>query len=234
MSTQTPLQPLFRIAPNDFSSVNGRTRCVICWAVKTTEKLTVATLTTFPRMCQWKQPDSEGHRVHDSKVGTFWKWPRDRKEQCDHSGLEVGPCLSAQRQPRELCGDSISCPASWLLRRRWWHPTLGPLPGKPHGRRSLVGCSPWAHQELDTMERLHFHFSLSRIGEGNGNPLQCSCLEDPRVGGAWWAAVYGVAQNWTWLKRLSSSSSYRCGGGYLDWSICQTQRLRHHNEWILL
>ena len=68
------------------------------------------------------------------------------------------------------------------------------LPGKSHGRRSLVGCSPWGHWELDTTERLHFHFSLSRIGEGNGNPLQCSCLENPRDGGAWWAAVYGVAQ----------------------------------------
>ena len=53
----------------------------------------------------------------------------------------------------------------------------------------------------------HFHFSLSCIGEGNGNPLQCSCLENPRDGGAWWAAVYGVTQNWTQLKRLSSSSS---------------------------
>ena len=56
-------------------------------------------------------------------------------------------------------------------------------------------------------ERLHFHFSLSCIGEGNGNPLQCSCLENPRDGGPWWAAVYGVAQSRTRLKRLSSSSS---------------------------
>ena len=56
-------------------------------------------------------------------------------------------------------------------------------------------------------EQLHFHFSLSCIGEGNGNPLQCSCLENPRDGGAWWAAIYGVAQSWTRLKRLSSSSS---------------------------
>ena len=55
-------------------------------------------------------------------------------------------------------------------------------------------------------ERLHFHFSVSRIGEGNGNPLQCSCLENPRDGEAWWAAVSGVAQSWTQLKRLSSSS----------------------------
>ena len=91
--------------------------------------------------------------------------------------------------------------------RRQWHPTLVLLPGKSHGRRSLVGCSPWGREESDTTERLHFHFSLSCTGEGNGNPLQCSCLENPRDGGAWWAAVYGVAQSRTWLTRLSSSSS---------------------------
>ena len=78
---------------------------------------------------------------------------------------------------------------SW---RRQWHPTPVLLPGKSHGWRSLVGCSPWGHEESDTTERLHFHFSLSRIGEGNGNLLQYSCLENPRDGGAWWAAVYGV------------------------------------------
>ena len=83
------------------------------------------------------------------------------------------------------------------------------LPGESHGQRSLVGCSPWGCWELDTTERLHFHFSLSCTGEGNGNPLQCSCLENPRDGGAWWAAIYGVTQSRTQLKRLSSSSS-RC------------------------
>ena len=81
------------------------------------------------------------------------------------------------------------------------------LPGKSHGWRSLVGCSPWGRQELDTTERLHFPFSLSCIGEGNGNPLQCSCLQNPRDGGAWWAAISGVAQSRTQLKQLSSSSS---------------------------
>ena len=91
---------------------------------------------------------------------------------------------------------------SW---RRQWQPTPVLLPGKSHGRRSLVGCSPWGREESDTTERLHFHFSLSCIGEGNGSPLQCSCLENPRDSGAWWAAVYGVAQSWTQLKRLSSS-----------------------------
>ena len=91
--------------------------------------------------------------------------------------------------------------------RRQWQPTPVLLPGKSHGQRSLVGYSPWGRQESDTTEWLHFDFSLSRIGEGNGNPLQCSCLENPRDGGAWWAAVYGVAQSRTQLKRLSSSSS---------------------------
>ena len=90
-------------------------------------------------------------------------------------------------------------------RRRQWQPTPVPLPGKSHGWRSLVGCSPWGHEE--STEQLHFHFSLSCIGEGNGNPLQCSCLENPRDGGAWWAAVYGVTQSQTRLKRLSSSSN---------------------------
>ena len=77
---------------------------------------------------------------------------------------------------------------------------------KIHGRRSLVGYSPWGRKESDTTERLHFHFSLYCIGEGNGNPRQYSCLENPRDGRAWWAAVYGVAQSRTRLKRLGSSS----------------------------
>ena len=95
------------------------------------------------------------------------------------------------------------------VRRRQWHPTPVLLPGKSHGRRSLVGSSPWGRKESGTTERLHFQFSLSCIEEGNGNPLQCSCLENPSDRGAWWAAVYGVAQSQTRLKRLSSSSSSR-------------------------
>ena len=68
-----------------------------------------------------------------------------------------------------------------------------------------MGCSPWGCKKSGTTERLPFHFSLSCIGEGNGSPLQCSCLENPRDGGAWWAAGCGVAQSRTRLKRLSSS-----------------------------
>ena len=93
--------------------------------------------------------------------------------------------------------------------RRQWHPTLVLLPGKFHGQRSLVGCSPWGREELDMTEQIRFHFSLSCTGEGNGNPLQCSRLENPRDGGTWWAAVYGAVQSQTRLKRLSSSSSSR-------------------------
>ena len=70
-------------------------------------------------------------------------------------------------------------------RRRQWHPTPVLLPGKSHGQRSLAGYSSWGCEESDMTEELHFHFSLSFIGEGNGNPLQCSCLENPRDGGAW-------------------------------------------------
>ena len=81
------------------------------------------------------------------------------------------------------------------FRRRQWHPTPVLLPGKSHGRRSLVGCSPWGHWELDTTQWLHFDFSLSCIGEGNGNPLLCSCLENPGDRGAWWAAVCGVTES---------------------------------------
>ena len=87
------------------------------------------------------------------------------------------------------------------------------LPGKSHGRRSLVGCSPWGREELDTTERLHFHFPLSCIGEGNGNPLQCSCLENPRDGGAWWAAVYGVIQS----RTRSDLAAVWCRPGITSW-----------------
>ena len=93
-----------------------------------------------------------------------------------------------------------------ILWRRKWQPTPVFLPGESHGQRSLVDCSPWGREESDMTEQLHFHLSLSCIGEGNGNPLQNSCLENPRDGGAWWTALYGVAQSWTRLKRLSSSS----------------------------
>ena len=142
---------------------------------------------------------------------------------------KLGQCLPSLKSEgkinwsghKEICLQSTRNVVSWpgshtgslccdkllpytIVRRRWWHPTPVLLPGKSHGWRSLVGCSPWGRKESDTTERLHFHFSLSHIGEGNGNPLQCSCLENPRDAGACWAAVYGVIQSRTRLKRLSS------------------------------
>ena len=116
-------------------------------------------------------------------------------------------------------------------------PHSSTLAWKIHGQRSLVGCSPWGRWGSETTERLHFHFSLSCIGEGNGNPLQCSCLENPRDGGAWWAAVYGVAQSWTRLKRLSSSKrdlkhnstlhfSYSTMGLHLESAILNVAKLK--------
>ena len=95
----------------------------------------------------------------------------------------------------------------YLLLSQQWQATPVLLPRKSHGWRSLVGYSPWGRHESAVTERLHFHFSLSRNGEGNGSPLQCSYLENPRESRAWWAAVYGVAQSRTRLKQLSSSSS---------------------------
>ena len=119
---------------------------------------------------------------------------------------------------RQLISCTMIIPISTLIRSLNWikHPTPVLLPGKSHGWRSLEGCSPWGCEESDTTERLHFHFSLRCIGEGNGNLLQCSCLENPRDGGAWWAAVYGVAQSQTQLKRLSSSSCYSYFGNLRD------------------
>ena len=105
---------------------------------------------------------------------------------------------------------------AWILYNWEWVWILMEKAMAPHSS-TFAWKIPWTEEpgrlqsmgslELDTTERLHFHFSLSCIGEGNGNPLQCSCLENPRDGEAWWAAVYGVAQSWTGLERLSSSSS---------------------------
>ena len=113
---------------------------------------------------------------------------------------DISPSPACGLQVTQLLGVALL-----LQRRRRWQPT----PVLPAVQETLVGCSPWGREESDTTERLHFHFSLSCIGEGNGNPLQYSCLENPRDGGAWWAAVYGVAQSWTQLKRLSSSYCFR-------------------------
>ena len=123
-------------------------------------------------------------------------------------------CISLKFRRELTKHDVLSCECYLTFKdkvftsqwRKQWHPTPVLLPGKSHGWRSLEGCSPWGRWGSDTAEWFPFHFSLSCIGEGNGNPLQCSCLENPRDGGAWWAAIYGVAESRTRLKWLSSSN----------------------------
>ena len=115
--------------------------------------------------------------------------------------------LSQREYFQQLKGTHSGWEFFMLYRRRQWHPTPVLLPGQSRGWRSLGGCGPWGRWGSDTTEWLYFHFSLLCIGEGNGNPLQCSCLENPRDGGAWWAAVYGVTQSRTRLKWLTSSST---------------------------
>ena len=101
----------------------------------------------------------------------------------------------------------MSTNSNW---RRQWHSTPVLLPGKSRGRRSRAGCSPRGWWESDMTEWLHFHFSLSCLGEGNGNPLHYSCLENLRDGGAWWAAIYGVTEldttEATWQQQQQSAN----------------------------
>ena len=125
---------------------------------------------------------------HSSKASILW-CSALFIVQLSHPYMTTGKTIALTRWTFGLQLQS-SKDLTW---RRQWQPTPVLLPRKSHGWRSLIGCSPWGCEESDTTERLHFHFSLSCIGEGNGNPLQCSCLENPRDGGAWWASFYGVA-----------------------------------------
>ena len=116
-------------------------------------------------------------------AGSIWWCPLPQHRVVRSlSNSSLSPVLSAGAtlQGKGRLGSAFATHTlpSW---RRQWHPTPVLLPGKSHGWRSLVSCSPWGHEESDKTERLPFHFSLSCIGEGNGNPLQCSCLENPRT-----------------------------------------------------
>ena len=140
---------------------------------------------------------------------TSWQIDGERVANVIFEGSKItadGVC-SHEIKRRLLLGRKVMTNLDSIFWRRQWLPIPVLLPGKSHGQRSLVGCSPWGRWGLESSERLPFHFSLSCTGEGNDNPLQYSCLENPRDGGAWWAAVYGVAQSQTQLKWLSSSSS---------------------------
>ena len=152
------------------------------------------------RMASIQKSDNNNCWWGCRKIGTLVHCWKENKEKSMLSSVQSLSCAQLFETPWIAARQAF-------VGRRQWHPTPVLLLGKSHGWRSLVGCSPWGRWGSDTTERLHFHFSLPCIGEGNGNPLQCSCLENPRDRGAWWAAVCGVTQSWTWLKRLSSSSS---------------------------
>ena len=144
--------------------------------------------TLSPPLYQWPRP-----------------WPRVWVQITCHCFLEVSEGSQIQCMynwthdflPQNLAFSMnfISGNSNTKTRRRQWHPTPVLLPRKSHGWKSVEGCSPWGCWGWDTTERLHFHFSLSCIGEGNGNPLQCSCLENPRHGEAWWAALWGRTES---------------------------------------
>ena len=133
-----------------------------------------------------------------------------RHKQREHLSVNLNVCFESSLRTVSSRGSFVNWGALWLF-----SPVL--LPAKSHRQRSLVGCGPRDRLESDTTEQLHFHFSLSHIGEGNGNPLQCSCLENPRDRGAWWTALYGVLQSRTQLKWLSSSSDYFSQKALVKW-----------------
>ena len=128
----------------------------------------------------------------------------------------LSPCPERGAQSSQSLGLGLAFPGASSSQGQS-HTASQRHTGRPE-RHPLCNLEPTPgslHVLFNTGQRLHFHFSLSCIGEGNGNPLQCSCLENPRDGEAWWAAVYGVTQSQTRLKRVSSSSSKQHVNGTL-------------------
>ena len=135
----------------------------------------------------------------DAKAEMPILWPPDAKNRLIGKDPVAGK--DWRQEEKGMTEDEMTGWHHWLDgRESEW------ILGVGDGQGGLACCDSWCHKESDMTKRLHFPFSLSRIGEGNGNPLQCSCLENPRDGGAWWAAISGVSQSQTRLKRLSSSS----------------------------
>ena len=145
----------------------------LCWKLSQTTKSCLALWSSF----------AKGKSISEGRGEVFWP----TTQICIYSIKSYLKLWSYLRTKFRYSG--------FNGQRRQWHPTPVLVPGKSYGRRSLEGCSPWGCWGSDTTERLPFHFSLSCIGEGNGNPLQCSCLENPRDGGAFWDAVSGVTQS---------------------------------------
>ena len=111
------------------------------------------------------------------------------------SGHRTGKDQFSFQSQRKAMPKNVQTTSQLHSSHMQWYPTPVLLPGKSHERRRLVSCSPWGRWASDTTERLPFHFSLSCIGEGNGNPLQCYCLENPRDEGAWWCHLWGCIES---------------------------------------
>ena len=135
-------------------------------------------------LCSWMG------RKYSKSIKLFLSW---------YTGLTQFPSKSQ----KDFCVDMNKLILKVIWREKVMAPHSSTLAWRIPWVEEPGRCSPWGRYKSDTTERLHF--SLSCIGEGNGNPLQCSCLENPRDEETWWAAVYGVAQSRTWLKWLSSS-----------------------------
>ena len=132
-------------------------------------------LDTIPKMTEWSLFPGQTIQYHRNKSASQ---PLILKK------LKLNSSMKTYREKAMAPHSSI---LAWKI----------PWMEEPHALQSM------GLPQLDTTEKLHYPFSLSCIGEGNGNPLQCSCLENSRDSGAWWAAIYGVAQSQTWLKWLN-------------------------------
>ena len=157
-------------------------------------------------------------KLHCNHGADMMQYKEALENDTEYEHVESEPKAGETQKMTNSFIEEMTAKLRELSRRLWRrqrHPTPVLLPGKSYGRRSLVGCSPSGREESGMTERLHFHFSLSCVGEGNGNPPQCSCLENPRDGGAWWAAqsrsASGVAQSQTQLSNLAAAAA-RCVG----------------------
>jgi len=177
------------------------------WALKNWCFWTVVLEKTLesPWDCKEIQPvHSEGDQPwvffgrNDAKAETPVLWPPHAKSWLIGKDSDAGRDWG--QEEKGTTEDEMAGWHHWLNgHESEWTPGVG------EGQVGLACFDSWGRKESDTTERLNWteQCLYKHSGEGNGNPLQCSCLENPRDGGAWWAAVYGVAQSQTWLKRLS-------------------------------
>ena len=180
------------------------------WTIKKHEHQRIMLLNCGIGEDSWQSLRQQGDQPSQSKEigpeysleGLMMKFHTLVLRRADSIGKDSDARKDWGQEEKEVTEDEMVGWHHWLDGHEF-EQTLGDREGQGN-----LGCySPWGRTESDMTERLHFHFSLSCIGKGNGSPLHCSCLENPRDGRAWWAAIYGAAQSRTWLKRLSSSSN---------------------------